>query len=247
MKIIGLLLASLLLHGGEMITVRKSEDRGKGDHGWLVTQHTFSFGDYYDEAHMNFRTLRVINDDTVAPKKGFEMHAHKDMEILTYVLEGSLEHKDTMDNHSVIARGDFQLMSAGSGVQHSEFNPSKNEKVHLLQIWIQPEKKGLEPSYQQKSFASHRNGLKLVVSPDGKEGSLKINQSAKVYLGRFDESKKVEFGLGKGRYAWIHVSKGNVAVNNVGLKEGDGAEISGEEKISIQSSKGSEFLLFDLS
>jgi len=241
------LMAVSVLQGGEMITVRKSEERGHADHGWLVTHHTFSFADYYDADHMNFRTLRVINDDTVAPKKGFDTHAHKDMEILTYIMEGELEHKDTMDNHSRITQGELQLMSAGKGVQHSEYNPSKTAKVHLLQIWIQPEKKGLEPSYQQKSFASHKEGLKLVVSPDGADGSLSIHQDAKVYLGRFEKNKSAKLPVAKGRHAWIQVTKGNVAVNGVILKEGDGAQLSGEEAISLEAKDQSEFLLFDLS
>jgi hypothetical protein len=229
-----------------MITVRKSKERGHADHGWLVTQHTFSFADYYDPHHMEFRSLRVINEDRVAPKKGFDAHPHQNMEILTYVLEGVLEHKDTMGNHSQITPGEFQLMSAGTGVKHSEFNPSAKEPVHLLQIWIHPNKNGLEPSYQQKSFADHQDGLKKVVSPDGKDGSLKIHQDATIYWGRFAKAERVELPIASGRHAWIQVTKGNVRVNGVALQTGDGAKVSDEKMISLDADKGAEVLLFDL-
>lgn len=245
-KIGFLIIAIATLQGGDMVTVRKSEDRGKADHGWLVTEHTFSFSDYYDPKFMGFRTLRVINEDVVLPKKGFDTHPHSDMEILTYVIEGALEHKDTMGNHSQIKEGEFQLMTAGTGVEHSEFNPSEKEAVHLLQIWIHPEKKGLVPSYQQKSFSEHKQGLKLVVSPEGKEGSLKIHQEARIYLGRLDKGKQAELSLGKNRHAWIQVVQGRVDLNGVLLKQGDGAAVSGEEMLSFKASEKIEFLLFDL-
>lgn len=235
------------LYGGEMIEIRKSEDRGQANHGWLIAQHTFSFSDYYDPAFLGFRSLRVINEDIVMPTKGFDTHPHDNMEILTYVLEGALEHKDTMGNHSKIEKGEFQLMSAGSGIKHSEFNPSKKEKVHLLQIWILPDQKGLKPSYQQESFSDHQQGLKLVVSPDGKEGALKIHQNARIYLGRFKEAEETVLELPKDRHVWLQVTKGEVALNGARLGSGDGASVSQEKKISISADGGSEFLLFDLS
>lgn len=168
------------------------------------------------------------------------------MEILTYILEGMLEHQDTMGNHSQIGKGEFQLMTAGTGIQHSEFNPSKKEKVHLLQIWIQPNQKGLTPSYQQESFANHQQGLKLVVSPNGREGSLKIHQDAKVYLGRFEKPEEMTFPFDEKRHAWIQVTRGEIIVNGILLKKGDGTSMSDEKKMSIQAKETSEFLLFDL-
>jgi redox-sensitive bicupin YhaK (pirin superfamily) len=248
MKQIGLVLLGVMsLNGGEMIAIRKSEDRGAADHGWLSTHYTFSFSDYYDPNFMGFRTLRVMNEDVVEATKGFDTHPHDNMEILTYVLDGSLEHKDTMGNHSQIKKGEFQLMTAGTGIKHSEFNPSKKDPVHLLQIWIVPEKKGLKPEYQQKNFADHIQGLKLVVSPEGKEGSLKIHQDARIYLGRFESGQETELPLSTGRHAWVQVVRGNVSINGTVLKQGDGASVSGEKKISIRADQGSEFLLFDLS
>lgn len=235
-----------VLHGGEMINVRKSEERGHANHGWLVTHHTFSFSDYYDPDFMGFRSLRVINEDVVFPTKGFDTHPHDNMEILTYILEGTLEHKDTMGNHSQIKKGEFQLMAAGTGVKHSEFNPSKKEKVHLLQIWIVPDKKGHKPGYQQQNFSDHKHGLKLVVSPDGKEGSLRIHQNARIYLGRFEEAEETILELPADRHVWVQVTKGEVAVNGTGLGAGDGASASKQKKLSIAADAGSEFLLFDL-
>lgn len=224
-----------------MLAVRKSEERGKTEMDWLLSYHTFSFSEYHDPAFMGFRTLRVINEDFVEPGKGFGMHPHKDMEILTYVMKGALEHNDTMGNHSKIGAGEFQLMTAGSGVKHSEFNPSKKEAVHLLQIWILPEKKGLEPGYQQKSFTGD-SGLKLVASPDGAEGSLKIHQDAKIYLGKAGENPVYE--LAAGRAAWVQATEGEVVVGKEALKAGDGASLSGGEKVAF--SGAGEFLLFDL-
>ena len=228
-----------------MITIRKSAERGHAEHGWLSTHHTFSFSDYYDSKFMGFRTLRVINQDIVDPTKGFETHPHKDMEILTYILDGTLEHKDTMGNHSQIQKGEFQLMTAGSGVEHSEFNPSKDQKVHLLQIWIYPEKKGLTPQYQQKKFGEQQ-GLRLVVSPDGSQDSLKIHQDAKIYLGKVAKGEQVEALVGKERHAWIQMIQGKVAANGVLLAPGDGASLSGGKSLTFKAEEPSEFLLFDL-
>lgn len=246
-KIMLFLMSAMVVNGGEMIAVRKSEDRGTADHGWLNTHYTFSFSDYYDPNFMGFRSLRVINEDVVDPTKGFDTHPHDNMEILTYILDGALEHKDTMGTHSQIKRGEFQLMTAGTGIKHSEFNPSKKDKVHLLQIWIVPDKKGLKPEYQQTNFADHKQGLKLVVSPEGKDGALKIHQDARIYLGRFESSQETELTLPTGRHAWVQVVRGNVNINGTDLKQGDGAAVSNKKKISIRADKGSEFLLFDLS
>ncbi len=245
MKTLACLLFGAILFGGEMIAVRKSDERGKADHGWLFTSYTFSFSDYYDSKYMGFRSLRVINEDIVAPAKGFDTHPHDNMEILTYIIDGTLAHKDTMGNHSEIRKGEFQLMTAGTGIEHSEFNPSKKEKVHLLQIWIYPAKKGLKPSYSQKSFASHIQGLKLVVSPDGQEDSLKIHQDAKIYLGRFKEAEEVKLSLAN-RNVWIQMVKGKVTVNGVHLGQGDGVSISSEKTAAIEAEGNTEFLLFDL-
>ncbi|MBX7066163.1 MAG: pirin family protein [Parachlamydiales bacterium] len=229
-----------------MVTVRKSDERGKGDHGWLSTQYTFSFSEYYDSKYMGFRALRVINEDIVAATKGFDTHPHDNMEILTYIINGTLAHKDTMGNQSQITKGEFQLMSAGTGVQHSEFNPSQKEKVHLLQIWIQPNQKGLKPSYQQKSYDEHIQGLKLVVSPDGKEGSLKIHQDARIYLGRFQKAEEISLPIAN-RHVWIQMIKGTATVNGAPLHAGDGASVSNEKAVEIKTSANVEFLLFDLS
>lgn len=247
MKWIGLLiLMTTNLCGDEMIAVRKSDDRGSSDLGWLSTQYTFSFSNYYDPNFMGFKTLRVINEDVIHPSKGFDMHSHSDMEILTYILDGTLEHIDTIGNHSKIAKGEFQLMEAGTGIKHSEFNPSKEKQVHLLQIWIKPEKKGLTPSYQQKSFDDHVSGLKLVVSQDGSEDSLKIHQDAKIYLGRFLAQEKAEMNFAKDRHVWIQVVKGGIHANGHKLSRGDGVAISDVNRLKIESDDQSEFLLFDL-
>lgn len=241
MKTILLSIALLgTLHGGEMLSVRKSEERGRTQMDWLLSYHTFSFSEYYDSKFMGFQTLRVINEDFVEPGKGFGTHPHKDMEILTYVLEGTLEHKDTMGNHSKITAGEFQLMEAGTGVQHSEFNPSSKEKVHLLQIWIQPNQKGLVPSYQQKKFGKE-SGLQLVVSPDGAEGSLKIHQNARIYLGTLEKGIKQRW---KGSSIWIQATRGEIIVNGLSLRSGDGASLTQENEIEIEGQ--GEFLLFDL-
>jgi redox-sensitive bicupin YhaK (pirin superfamily) len=228
-----------------MISVRKSSERGKSNLDWLSSYHTFSFSDYQDSKFMGFRSLRVINEDVIAPTKGFDTHPHQNMEILTYVIKGALAHKDTMHNQSQIGRGEFQLMTAGKGVEHSEFNPSPKEEVHLLQIWIRPNQKGLKPEYQQKSFQEHIQGLKLVVSPNGQEGSLKIHQNAKIYLGRCKEAEAFSFQASN-RHVWIQVVGGNIAVDGTLLTPGDGAAVSNKKAITLQAENNSEFLLFDL-
>lgn len=234
----------LSLQGEEMIQVRKSEERGLGTYEWLTARYTFSFADFYDEHFMGFRKLRVINEDIVAPKKGFDTHPHNDMEILTYIIEGTLEHKDTLGNSSQIKKGEFQLQCAGTGIEHSEFNPSHKESVHLLQIWIQPEKKGLKPNYQQRSFADHQNGLQLVASP--KNGPLTIHQDVSIYLGRLEKGTQTQFELREGRYVWIQMVKGKVSCNGTIIETGDGMSLSDITDILLQADQSSEFLLFDL-
>lgn len=229
-----------------MITIRRANERGHFDHGWLDTWHTFSFADYYDPAQMGFRTLRVINDDRVEPGRGFGTHGHRDMEIVTYVLEGTLGHRDSMGTGSLIRPGEVQRMSAGTGVMHSEMNPSRDEPVHLLQIWILPERRGLTPEYEQKSFpAEERTGrLRVVVSPDGRDGSLTIHQDASIYTTTLDDGQSVSHALAPGRGAWVHVARGSVSVNGLPLETGDGAAIEEEREITL-SGRG-EVLLFDL-
>jgi len=231
-----------------MITVRRSEERGGGNHGWLNTRHTFSFSDYWDPRWMGFRSLRVINEDRVAPASGFGTHPHSDMEIITYVLAGELEHKDSLGTGSVILPGDGQRMTAGRGIRHSEFNPSKTEQVHLYQIWILPSEKGLEPSYEQKTFpAEEKQGkLRLIASPDAKDGSVKINQDASLYVSLLKTGEEVAHSFGKDRHGWVQVAKGSVEVNGKFLTAGDGAAISDEEKIAFKAEEDSEVLLFDL-
>ncbi|MCC6675948.1 MAG: pirin family protein [Phycisphaerales bacterium] len=232
-----------------MIKIRKSEDRGHINMGWLDTRHTFSFGDYHDPAHVNFRHLRVINDDIVAPGQGFGMHEHRDMEIITYVIEGQLEHKDSLGHGAVIRPGEVQRMSAGRGIAHSEFNPSRTEAVRLLQIWIFPEKRGLDPSWDQKEFpiAKRRNRLGLLASPDEADGSLKVHQDVRLYAATLDAGAEVSHALDPQRYAWVQVARGGVELNGQQLSEGDGAAVSGETRLTIRSKDGAEFLLFDLS
>ncbi len=233
-----------------MLTIRPAAERGHFDHGWLNTWHTFSFADYFDPAHHQFRTLRVINEDFVQPGYGFGTHPHRDMEIVTYVLEGGLAHKDSMGNGSTIRPGDVQRMSAGTGVLHSEYNHSKDELVHLLQIWIFPEKKGLEPSYEQKTFSDDekRNRLRLVASRDGREGSVTIHQNASIYAGILENGGAVRHQLAPGRHAWVQVARGSVTVNGQTLNQGDGAAISDESALQLTGadSQPAEFLLFDL-
>jgi quercetin 2,3-dioxygenase len=231
-----------------MITVRRSHERGGGDHGWLNTKHSFSFSDYWDPRWMGFRSLRVINEDYVAPSSGFPTHPHNDMEIITYVLEGQLEHKDSLGTGSVILPGDGQRMTAGRGIRHSEYNPSKSEQVHLYQIWILPEKKGLEPSYEQKTFAAEekQGKLRLIASPDAKDGSVKINQDARLFVTLLKPGEEVIHTLTQGRHGWLQVAKGSVELNGQMLGQGDGAAISDEHQLAIKGTKDSEVLLFDL-
>lgn len=232
-----------------MIRVRRAEQRGHFDHGWLNTYHTFSFADYYDPENMGFRSLRVINEDWVHPGHGFGTHPHRDMEILTYVLEGGLAHKDSMGNGSTILPGDVQRMSAGTGVLHSEFNRSENDPVHLLQIWILPERRGISPSYEQKNFAREEKLkiLRLLASNNGRDGSVKIHQDAQLYTSVLEPGNSVEYGLKPDRHAWLQVARGNVKLNGQELKQGDGAAVSEELKLKIDTgSEEAEILLFDL-
>jgi redox-sensitive bicupin YhaK (pirin superfamily) len=229
-----------------MIRIRKAQERGHFNHGWLDTWHTFSFSDYYDPDHMGFRSLRVINDDRVAPGQGFGMHGHRDMEIVTFVLEGSLEHKDSLGNGSIIKPGELQRMSAGTGVRHSEFNPSPTEAVHLYQIWLLPERNGLTPSYEQKTFTTEeKQGLRLVASRDGKDGSLTIHQDARLFLSSLRSGETAVHSLSPGRHAWLQVLKGKATLNGHPLSAGDGAAVSDEAKLEI-TGDDSEILLFDL-
>ena len=231
-----------------MITIRKSEDRGHLNYGWLDTYHTFSFDQYYDPAHMHFRSLRVINEDRVAPAKGFPTHSHRDMEIITYILSGSLEHRDSMGNGSVIRPGDVQRMTAGTGVAHSEFNPDPSEPVHLLQIWIMPNARNLTPGYEQKFFSEEerQNKLRLIASPEGSDGSVKINQDAQVYASIMEPATKLTHVLKENRQAWLQVVRGTVSVNEVEVSQGDGAAINREDNLAISATDRAELLLFDL-
>jgi redox-sensitive bicupin YhaK (pirin superfamily) len=233
-----------------MIKVRKSEDRGHANHGWLNTYHSFSFADYYDPKFMGFRTLRVINEDRVAPGRGFGMHGHGDMEILTYVLEGSLAHKDSMGHEEVLGPNEIQRMSAGTGVRHSEFNPSSAEPLHLFQIWIEPATMGTQPSYEQIRFdpEEKKNKLKQLAGPEGINGAVRINQDARMFVTELANGAQVRYSLGSKRTAWLHVVRGRVAVNGIEMHTGDAAAVSGEEKLAFTGvdSEPSEILLFDL-
>jgi hypothetical protein len=231
-----------------MIKIRKSEERGHADHGWLKTYHTFSFNTYHDKNFMGFRTLRVINDDIIAPSKGFGTHPHNDMEIITYVLEGALEHKDSMGSGSVIKPGDVQRMSAGRGIFHSEFNPSRDKAVHLLQIWIMPDQKSVTPSYEQKNFprGDKLNRFKLIASNKGKDGSVTIYQDANVYSSIIGSGTTTTFKVDKERHIWLHVAKGRIMLGDLELSSGDGAAISEETELNFTGIEESELLLFDL-
>ena len=231
-----------------MLNLRKAGERGHLDHGWLKTYHTFSFASYYDRAHMNFHSLRVINEDIVLPGQGFGTHPHDNMEIITYIVEGALEHKDSMGNGSVIQRGDVQRMSAGTGVMHSEFNPSDDKAVHLLQIWIMPDKIGVKPSYEQTVFTDEEklNQLRLVASPDGAQGSVRINQNAWVYASLLEAAKTASFAPEPGRYQWLQLIKGALDVNGTKMEAGDGLALADESSLSITANQTAEFLLFDL-
>ena len=231
-----------------MLTVRRAEERGHANHGWLDTWHTFSFANYYDPEEMGFGTLRVINDDKVQPAQGFGMHGHRDMEIITYILDGALEHKDSTGHSSVIRRGDVQRMSAGRGVMHSEFNPSQTDPVHLLQIWIEPNVTGGKPGYEDRHYpdAEMRGRLRLIASPDGREGSTTIHQDAYVYATLLANGDAVTYTLAPGRSTYVHVARGSVAVNGRMLSGGDGAKVSQESRIALESAADAEVLLFDL-
>jgi redox-sensitive bicupin YhaK (pirin superfamily) len=231
-----------------MITIRKADERGHFDVGWLNTYHTFSFDQYHDPNHMGFHSLRVINEDIVQPGQGFPTHGHRDMEIVTYILAGALEHRDSMGNGSIIRPGDAQRMSAGTGVRHSEANPSPDTPVHLLQIWILPNEKNLPPEYEEKKFSDEqkRNKLRLIVSPEGDEGSVKIHQDAKLYASLLDKDQEVVHTLANGRSAWLQVAGGSVVLNDVALQQGDGAAVSQESSIRITAPEPAEVLLFDL-
>ncbi len=231
-----------------MIELRKSADRGHANQGWLDSYHSFSFADYHDPRHMGYASLRVINEDVVQPGKGFGTHGHRDMEIITYILEGALAHKDSMGNGSVIRPGDVQRMSAGTGVRHSEFNPSPDVLVHLLQIWIEPGVAGIAPGYEEKHFdaASKRGRLRLIASSDGREGSVLIHQDAAVFAALIDAGERVSHPLAVGRRAYVHVALGSVMVNGQALAAGDALKISGESAVVIDQGNAAEILLFDL-
>ena len=233
-----------------MIQVRKSEDLGHANHGWLNTYHTFSFADYYDPKAMGFRSLRVINEDRVAPGRGFGMHGHRDMEILTYVLQGSLAHKDSMGHQEVLGPNEIQRMSAGTGVRHSEFNPSSTEALHLFQIWIEPATIGTKPSYEQIRFdpEEKKNKLKRLAGPEGGNGAARINQDAHMFVAELAKGVEIPHSLGSKRAAWVHVVRGAVAVNGIEVHAGDAAAVSGEKKLALTGvgAEPSEILLFDL-
>ena len=230
------------------ITVRPSEARGHAEHGWLDSYHSFSFADYYDPQHMGFRALRVINEDVIQPDTGFGTHGHRDMEIVTYIVDGVLEHQDSTGQRAQIRRGEVQRMSAGTGIRHSEFNASPQHLVKLLQIWLLPDTEGLPPGYEQKLFddAGKRNRLRLLAAPGGGDGALSIHQDARVYASLLDGGASVELPLQAGRGAWLQMVEGEVAVNGVHLKAGDGAAIEGVAALAITAAMPSEFLLFDL-
>ena len=231
-----------------MQILRRASERGHADHGWLDSFHTFSFADYHDSAHMGFRSLRVINDDTVAPGRGFDAHPHRDMEILSYVLRGALAHRDSTGTGSVIRPGDVQRMSAGTGVIHSEHNASKTEPVHFLQIWLIPSQRGLPPGYEQRTFpAADRAGrLRLVASPDGRDGSITVHSDASVYAGLFGAGQAAELPLAPGRHAWIHVARGAARVNGHELGAGDGLALADEPGVQIEGRDAAELLVFEL-
>lgn len=229
-----------------MITVRKADERGAANFGWLDSRHTFSFGAYHDPDHMGFGPLRVINDDRVAAGAGFGAHGHADMEIISYVLEGGLAHKDSLGNGSVIKPGDVQRMSAGRGIQHAEFNASKTEPVHFLQVWIVPETKGLEPSYEQQTFGDLDGAFRLIGSPDGRDGSVTIHQNVNLYAARLGVGKAASVTLAPGREVWLHVAEGCVQLDGLALSAGDGAAITGQPGVAVTASSQAHVLLFDM-
>lgn len=231
-----------------MMRLRPAHERGHADHGWLDTYHTFSFASYRDPQHVGFRSLRVMNEDIIAPDQGFGEHPHHNMEIITYVLSGSLEHKDSMGNGEVLKAGELQRMTAGTGITHSEFNPSGSEPVHLYQIWIRPERKGLEPSYEQKSFPAEdrANALQLVASPDARDGSLLVHQNARIYLAGLSAGAAVTHAVTSDRYVWLQTLRGAVRIQDQILRAGDGAAFSDEDGLTIKGLEDSEVMLFDL-
>ena len=231
-----------------MNEIRRSQERGFADHGWLKSFHTFSFADYFDPQHVEFGPLRVINEDRVQAGAGFGTHGHRDMEIISYVLSGELAHKDSMGNGSTIRPGDVQRMSAGSGVRHSEFNPSQSEGTHFLQIWIQPSKGNIEPSYEEKRFAAEekRGRLRLIVSPDRAQGSLLIHQDARVYAGLFDGAEKAELSVAAGRRIYVHMARGTLTANGVALAAGDALKITRDTGLRLEGGDNAEVLVFDL-
>jgi redox-sensitive bicupin YhaK (pirin superfamily) len=234
--------------GNDMLNIRRASERGHANHGWLDSYHSFSFADYFDPEHVSFGALRVINEDRVQPGKGFGAHGHRDMEIVSYVLEGALAHKDSMGNGSVIRPGDVQRMSAGTGVTHSEFNASQQELVHFLQIWIVPKFTGIRPSYEQKFFAPEdkRGKLRVIASPDGRDGSVSIQQDAVVYSTLLDGVENVSHALAPGRRVYVHVARGKVTVNGQALAAGDALKATGETNMTLEKGEGAEVLLFDL-
>jgi len=231
-----------------MLTLRKSQDRGYADHGWLKSFHSFSFADYHDPRHMGFGNLRVINEDRIAPGTGFGTHAHRDMEIVSYVLDGAIAHKDSMDNSSAILPGDVQRMSAGTGVRHSEFNHAADKTTHFLQIWILPDRQGIAPGYEQKAFsaADKRGKLRLVAAPDGRDGSVTIHADASMYAGLFDGTERAELALDNRRLAYAHVVRGSARINGEALAAGDAAQLSGESRLVIDHGHEAEVIVFDL-
>jgi len=235
------------VHSPCMMIIRKSNERGHAEHGWLDSYHTFSFADYYDPRWLGFRTLRVINDDLILPGMGFGTHPHRDMEIISYVLGGALQHRDSMGNGRVIRPGEFQYMAAGTGVEHSEFNPSKTEATRLLQIWIQPDAKGVKPRYAEKNLASAPTGkLYLVASKTGRDGSMAIHQDADLLLAKLEAGQRVTHPLAASRHAWVHVAEGEAAVNGQQLSSGDAAGLSQESELTLDATKTSQVLVFDL-
>ena len=231
-----------------VIRLRRSGERGHFDHGWLDTRHTFSFGDYHDPAHMGFRSLRVLNEDRVRPAAGFPTHSHRDMEIVTWVLDGALEHRDSLGNGSVIRPGEAQRLSAGTGITHSEFNHSKSEPLHFLQIWIVPAERSLPPGYEQKSFpeSERRGRLRCIGSPDGKDGSVTVRQDASIFAALLSPGDSVSHLLGTDRHAWVHVARGEVELDGHVLESGDAAALSAQSRLEIATRAASEVLLFDL-
>jgi len=231
-----------------MITLRKSADRGLADHGWLKSRHSFSFADYYDPTHMGFGNLRVINEDLIAPGTGFGTHGHRDMEILSYVLEGALAHRDSMGTGATVVPGELQRMSAGRGVMHSEFNAARDASTHFLQIWILPSQQGIEPGYEQKAFtdADKRGRLRLVASPDGREGSLTVHADASLYAGLFDGNEQATLALVPGRLGYVHVARGALQVNGQALVAGDAMLLRGEPRVELARGDDADVLVFDL-